>query len=99
MWGGSTLAPPGSGSTPRGRILVTWNYINRSPRNGVGTFGIHYDQFVQENPNGVYEFKGENALSFESQFELCHAKNNMISYNEMNNILRDSCDPGAIESY
>ena len=47
----------------------------------------------------MYEFKGENALSFESQFELCHAKNNTISYNEMNNILRDSCDPGAIESY
>ena len=22
--------------------------------NGVGTFGIHYDQFVEENPHGVY---------------------------------------------
>jgi hypothetical protein len=82
-----------------GENLVTRNYINRSPRNGVGTFGIHYDQFVQENPHGVYEFKGEDALTFESQFDLCHARNNTISFNEMSNIVRDSCDPGAIESY
>lgn len=54
---------------------------------------------MQENPHGVYEFKGEDALTFETQFELCHAKNNTISYNEMSNVVRDSCDPGAIESY
>ena len=82
-----------------GENRVTRNWINRSPRNGVGTFGVHFDTLVMEHPNGVYEFKGEDALTFESQFELCHAKNNTIAFNEMSNIVRDSCDPGGIESY
>ena len=82
-----------------GENNVTRNYINRSPRNGVGAFGIHFDQFVQENPQGVYEFKGENSMTFETQFEICHTRNNTIAYNEMSNVVRDSCDPGAIESY
>jgi len=60
---------------------------------------VHFDTIVAEHPHGVYEFKGEDALTFETQFELCHAKNNTISYNEMSNIVRDSCDPGGIESY
>ena len=54
---------------------------------------------IEENKNGVYEFKGEESFTFETQFELAHAKNNTIAYNEMSNIVRDSCDPGAIESY
>ena len=106
-----------------GENHVTRNLINRSPRNGVGTFGkphdyrwhlgcilprvpativrtgVHFDTLVLENPSGVYEFKGEDSLTFESQFELCHARNNTIAYNEMSNIVRDSCDPGGIESY
>jgi hypothetical protein len=82
-----------------GENLVSHNYINRSPRNGVGTFGIHFDQVVQENPNGVFEFHGESSLTFETQFELAHAKYNEISFNEISNVVRDSCDPGAIESY
>jgi hypothetical protein len=82
-----------------GENRVTRNYINRSPRNGVGTFGIHFDQVVQENPNGIFEFKGEDSLTFETQFELAHAKYNEISFNELSNVVRDSCDPGAIESY
>ena len=60
--------------------------------------GVHFDTLVLENPSGVYEFKGEDSLTFESQFELCHARNNTIAYNEMSNIVRDSCDPGGIES-
>jgi hypothetical protein len=54
---------------------------------------------VEEHPTGVYEFKGEDSLTFESQFEICHTKNNTIAYNELSNVVRDSCDPGAIESY
>jgi hypothetical protein len=38
-------------------------------------------------------------MTFETQFEICHTKNNTIAYNEMSNIVRDSCDPGGIESY
>ena len=53
-----------------GENRVTRNYINRSPRNGVGAFGIHFDEFVNENRNGVYEFKGENSMTFETQFEI-----------------------------
>jgi hypothetical protein len=82
-----------------GENNVTRNYINRSPRNGVGAFGMHFDELVLENPHGVYEFKGEDSMTFETQFELCHTRNNTIAYNEMSNVVRDSCDPGAIESY
>ena len=82
-----------------GENHVTRNYINRSPRNGVGAFGIHFDNFVEEYPDGVYEFHGEDSMTFETQFEICHTKNNTIAFNEMSNIVRDSCDPGGIESY
>jgi hypothetical protein len=63
-----------------GENNVTRNYINRSPRNGVGAFGMHFDQLVLENPHGVYEFKaGEDSMTFETQFELCHTRNNTIA--------------------
>jgi hypothetical protein len=53
---------------------------------------VHYDQFVEEWPHGVYEFRGEDALTFESQFEICHTKNNTIGAFEAHPA---ACPPAA----
>jgi len=36
--------------------------------------------------------------SFETMFAAFHARNNTVAYNEFSILVRDSCDPGLVES-
>ena len=98
-----------------GENSIVRNAINRGPRNAVGLFGPDYICLSVANYTrhrtpeataanlalggsdvGLYDIP---VWGFDAMFPVCHARNNTIAYNDMSNLVRDSCDPGLLESY
>jgi hypothetical protein len=98
-----------------GNNTVSRNLINRGPRNAVGLFGPHYvclsvvnyskyrttaatafNKALGGSDHGLYDIP---IWGFDSMFPVNHARNNTIIHNEFSNLVRDSCDPGLVESY
>ena len=98
-----------------GENSIVSNAINRGPRNAVGLFGPDYICLSVANYTrhrtpeataanlalggsdvGLYDIP---VWGFDAMFPVCHARNNTIAYNDMSNLVRDSCDPGLLESY
>ena len=98
-----------------GNNTISRNLINRGPRNAVGLFGPHYvclsvvnyseyrtpaatafNKALGGSDRGLYDIP---IWGFDSMFPVNHARNNTIVHNEFSNLVRDSCDPGLVESY
>ena len=98
-----------------GNNTISRNLINRGPRNAVGLFGPHYvclsvvnyskwrepaatafNKALGGGDRGLYDIP---VWGFDAMFPINHARNNTIIYNEFSNLVRDSCDPGLLESY
>ena len=95
-----------------GDVTISRNLINRGPRNAIGLFGTHYvdlsttnytafrsakaTKAVHHNPYALYDIK---RFSFATMFHVQHTRNVAIVGNDMSNFVRDSCDPGVLESY
>lgn len=45
---------------------------------------------------GLYDIP---TFGFNSGFKAMHARNNTVAHNEFSLLVRDSCDPGLVESY
>ncbi|MFO7871752.1 MAG: right-handed parallel beta-helix repeat-containing protein, partial [Kiritimatiellia bacterium] len=70
---------------------ISHNVIAKMPRYGISYKGECYGKL----PKKLYGRK----VTFRNQFDFLHTRNNVIRYNEIHNVCRDSSDYGAIESW
>lgn len=70
---------------------ITHNRIAKMPRYGISYKGTRYGKLLPE-------LKQTDA-SLEAFYKVIHSRNNVISYNDISNVCRDSFDFGAIEAW
>ncbi len=70
---------------------ISYNIITKSPRYGVSVKGVRY---------GVLQSSYYNtAVTWDNHWDFLHSRNNTIKFNDISNILNDSQDGGAVESW
>ena len=82
-----------------GANLVTRNYIKEAPRNGVGMYGIRFGAGGGGGAGVLPAAAYGRTLDFFSALELLTTRGNEVSFNQVENVVRDSCDAGAIETW
>jgi hypothetical protein len=82
-----------------GENLVSNNYIKEAPRNGVGLYGVRFGAGAGGDAGVLPAVAYNVTLDFFSSLDLLTSRNNEISYNILENVVRDSCDAGAFESW
>ena len=81
-----------------GSNLVTHNYIKEAPRNGVGMYGVRFGGGVGWDV-GLPPVLYNKSLDFFSGLDVIYTRNTEVSYNLIENVVRDSCDAGAVETW
>ena len=74
-----------------GLTVIERNYIKEVPRNGVGLYGQRFGTL----PPTAYGV----TLDFFSGLQLITTRNNTVRFNRLENVVRDSCDAGAVETW
>lgn len=82
-----------------GANTITNNYIKEVPRNGVGMYGLRFGAGGGFG-SGVLPSSAYNlTLDFFSALDLLTTRNNLVAYNLLENVVRDSCDAGGFETW
>ena len=82
-----------------GENVVSHNYIKEAPRNGVGLYGVRFGAGAGGGAGVLPAVAYNKTLDFFSSLELLTSRSNEISFNLIENVVRDSCDAGAVESW
>jgi hypothetical protein len=80
-------------SIQSGDNTISHNVIAFMPRYGIAFKGRRYGHIF-----GGLIFYGRK-VDFQNQFDFNHGRNNLVAYNDISNVCRDSFDYGAIESW
>ena len=82
-----------------GENTVTRNYIKEAPRNGVGLYGVRFGAGAGGGAGVLPGVAYNVTLDFFSALDLLTSRDNEVSFNVIENVVRDSCDAGAVESW
>ena len=82
-----------------GENAITRNYIKESPRNGVGMYGVRFGAGGGLEGGTLPDSLYNVTLDFFSSLEVLTTRNNTVAFNRVENVVRDSCDGGAFESW
>lgn len=82
-----------------GNTTITNNYIKESPRNGVGMYGIRFGAGGGLSGGVLPSVLYNQTVDFFSSLDSLTTRNNTVSYNLIENVVRDSQDCGAFETW
>ena len=82
-----------------GENRVAHNYVKEAPRNGVGLYGVRFGAGAGGGQGVLPATAYGVELDFFSALELLTTRDNEVSFNVLENVVRDSCDAGAVESW
>ena len=82
-----------------GENVISHNYIKEAPRNGVGLYGVRFGAGAGGAQGVLPATAYGQTLDFFSALDLLTSRDNEVSFNVIENVVRDSCDAGAVESW
>jgi hypothetical protein len=82
-----------------GDSSVLNNYIKEVPRNGVGMYGVRFGAGAGLGGGVLPASAYGRTLDFFSALDVLTTRNNTVAYNRVENVVRDSCDAGAFETW
>jgi hypothetical protein len=82
-----------------GENVVSHNYIKEAPRNGVGLYGVRFGAGAGGAQGVLPAAAYGQTLDFFTALDLLTSRDNEVSFNVIENVVRDSCDAGAVESW
>lgn len=80
-----------------GDTAVTANYIKEVPRNGVGMYGVRFGGGAGFGAGVLPDTLYGRRLDFFSALDALTTRRNVVAYNLVENVVRDTCDSGAFE--
>ena len=80
-----------------GDTAILSNYIKEVPRNGVGLCGIRYGGGAGFGEGVLPSSLYNTPLDFFSALDVLTTRRNVVAYNLIENVVRDTCDSGAFE--
>jgi hypothetical protein len=82
-----------------GDSTIANNYIKEAPRNGVGMYGVRFGAGGGLGSGVLPPSAYGVTLDFFSSLDILTTRNNVVAYNRVENVVRDSCDAGAFETW
>jgi hypothetical protein len=82
-----------------GGNVVARNYIKEAPRNAVGMYGLRFGAGAGFGAGVLPAALYNVTLDFFSALEVLTTRDNAVYFNQIENVVRDSCDAGAVETW